>query len=132
MIASSPGGRWRTNSNRAAVIKAMGDLERGLTLVRATVSRDVAELVAERAAQTAHVGPDPTYPKGRPHSVDTIAVQPLNQYASGVVGDYGIPWEERRGGEHAAISNAAQAVEPDALSRFEQLSLEAVRAVGGD
>ena len=123
--------RWRTNTNRGAVLKSMADLERGLTLVRATVSRDVADLVAEQAAKLAHVGPDPTYPKGRPHSVDTLAVQPLNQYASGVVGDYGIPWEERRGGDHAAISTAAQAVEPDALTHFEQLSLDAVHAVGG-
>lgn len=121
--------RWRTNTNRGAVLKSMDDLQRGLTLVRATVSKDVADLVAAEAAKRAHVSPQT--PKGRPHSVDTIAVQPLNQYASGVVGDYGIPWEERRGGDHAAISNAAAAVEPQALQRFEQLSLDAVHAVGG-
>jgi hypothetical protein len=117
---------WTILSNHVAVITALADLQGGLRLLGETVSRDTAAQVAAKAREYAHVGKDPTYPRGRPHMRDTIALQPLNQYATRVVADGPAIFEEARGGEHAFLTRAVQAVEPGALDHFEQLGRAAV------
>jgi hypothetical protein len=119
-------------SNHTEVIKCLEDLGRIVgNTVGVEISRDTAQRVAERAYGYAHVGKDPTSPKGRPHTRDTIRVRALNQYASQVVADHGAFWEERRGGDHAFLSRAVADIEPSALIRFEQLGLDAVKEAGG-
>jgi len=114
---------FRLISNHEKVIKSVHDLADGVTQLGVTVSREGADLVAERARAIGHVR------TGR--TVGSIGVQPLNQYATRVVGGYGAPWEERRGGDHALFTRAVQDVEPQALQRFTQLGLDAVRSIGG-
>jgi hypothetical protein len=114
---------FRLISNHAAVIRKIGDLQAGITQVGVTVSREAAEAVAGAMRAVGHVRTGKT--------VGSIALQPLNQYATRVVAGYGAPWEERRGGDHALLTRAVEAVEPQALQRFTQLGLDAVRAIGG-
>jgi hypothetical protein len=119
---------FRIISNHQHVIKTVADLKSKIGFpVAATVSREASELVAQAARALAHVGPDPTYPRGRPHTRDTIRVQPLNQFATRVLANYGAPWEELRGGDHAFMTNAILQVEPEALDRFEQHSLRVIQ-----
>lgn len=114
---------FRLISNHVQVIKTVEDFEAGMTRLAATISREGAALVAERARAIGHVV------TGR--TVGSIELQPLNQYATRVVGGFGAVWEERRGGDHALFTNATTDIEPQALQRFEQLGLEAVRSIGG-
>lgn len=120
----------RITSNHQQVIKTLEDLQAKIgNPLAVTIHRWAGERVVERAREFAHVGPDPTWPRGRPHTVETIRLQPLNQYASRVLANYGAPWEEARGGEHAFLSRAVAAVEPEALVHFEQLGLQVVQSV---
>ena len=120
---------FRLVSNHVKVIKSVDDLIAGMTLLGATISREGAEMVAREARGFAHRGPDPTYPAGRPHMADTIALQPLNQHATRVIAEGASKFEEDRGGDHAFLSRAVEVAEPQAAQRFEQLGLDVVRGI---
>lgn len=93
-----------------------------------TVSRDVGERAATRAREFAHVGPDPTHPPGRPHMRDTILSTPLGGGRARVTAEGGAVFEEARGGDHAFLTRAVQAVEPEALTLWEQSARAALNA----
>jgi hypothetical protein len=121
---------WRVVSNHQQVIHSLETLKSRIgNPLAVTVHAWAAERVATEARGLAHVGPDPTWPRGRPHTKETIRLQPLNQYASRVLANYGAPYEEAKGGEHAFLSRAVARVEPEALVHFEQLGLEVVQSV---
>lgn len=121
---------FRVTSNHQQVIQTVDDLRAKIGNPLAVVVHPwAADAVATKARDLAHVGPDPTWPRGRPHTKETIRLQPLNQHASRVLANYGGPHEEARGGEHAFLSRAVAIVEPEALVHFEQLGLEVVQSV---
>lgn len=117
-------------SNHQQVIKSIEDLQAKVgNPLAVTIHRWTAERVAETARGLAHIGPDPTYPRGRPHTYETVRKQPLNQYATRVLANYGAPWEEKRGGDHAFMSKAVEIIEPEALVHFEQLGLDVIASI---
>jgi hypothetical protein len=121
----------RVISNHQQVIKTIDDLKAKIGNPLAVVIHVwAAERVVQEARDLAHIGPDPTYPRGRPHTVETIRLQPLNQFATRVLANYGAPWEEARGGDHAFLTRAVERVEPEALVHFEQMGLDVVHSLG--
>ena len=120
-------GGVRVISNHQAVIKTIQDVKShiGFPMAVQTLA-ETSALVIARAKELAHIGPDPTYPRGRPHTIETIRLQPLNQFATRVLANHGGFWEELRGGDHAFLSNAVAQITPQALDRFTQHGLRVI------